>query len=298
MAEAVFSKQLQALRKQKGFTQEQLAKELGVSPQAVSKWENGSYPEGDLLPKLADFFEVSIDYLYGRAKKASTFEQEMLDRFNEEYCKKGEEGFWKNYFELLTKALWAGNLSSRKTEWYYEMEGNGGNENVVAITNTDCGFEYWKTNSEKRFYFMMPEPAQGFARRFQPTKELTELFSFLSDMDHLKILQFAMTTTRKEAFTAELVAKKVGISVEKAREALSFMCRGGKYYNSFMNSGRILTEKDVRETYTVNQSNAQSYLMVLAAAEEMQNPPNSLISVERREKPWFEKIVSNEVGKS
>ena len=63
-----FSAQLQKLRKEHGVTQDTLAAHLGVSPQAVSKWENGSYPDGDLLPKIADFFGVSIDYLYGRAK--------------------------------------------------------------------------------------------------------------------------------------------------------------------------------------------------------------------------------------
>ena len=39
--ETVFSKQLQMLRKQSGITQEQLAAKLGVTAQAVSKWENG-----------------------------------------------------------------------------------------------------------------------------------------------------------------------------------------------------------------------------------------------------------------
>ena len=56
--ETFFSKQLQMLRKQSGITQEQLAAKLGVTAQAVSKWENGSYPDGDLLPKIADFFSA------------------------------------------------------------------------------------------------------------------------------------------------------------------------------------------------------------------------------------------------
>ena len=72
----VFSRQIQKLRKQKGITQEQLAVHLGVSAQAVSKWENGSYPDGDLLPVIADFFGVSIDSLYGRS----------IDTFNRSLC--------------------------------------------------------------------------------------------------------------------------------------------------------------------------------------------------------------------
>ena len=55
------------LRKERGLTQEQLANELGISYQAVSKWENElSSPDISALPLLADIFGVSIDALFGR----------------------------------------------------------------------------------------------------------------------------------------------------------------------------------------------------------------------------------------
>ena len=55
------------LRKEKGMTQEALANALGVSNQAVSKWEaNQSCPDIQLLPQIADFFGVSLDSLFGR----------------------------------------------------------------------------------------------------------------------------------------------------------------------------------------------------------------------------------------
>ena len=44
MTELLFGTQLQKLRKEKGVTQEQIAEHMGVSAQAISKWENGSYP--------------------------------------------------------------------------------------------------------------------------------------------------------------------------------------------------------------------------------------------------------------
>lgn len=53
-----------ALRKQKGITQEELANALGVSPQAVSKWENNSScPDISLLTGIADYFGITVDTL-------------------------------------------------------------------------------------------------------------------------------------------------------------------------------------------------------------------------------------------
>ena len=55
---------LKQLRKQNGINQETLAEFLGISTQAVSKWECGlSYPYIELLPTLAGYFKVSIDFL-------------------------------------------------------------------------------------------------------------------------------------------------------------------------------------------------------------------------------------------
>lgn len=51
-------------RKSKGITQDQLAEYMGVSSQAVSKWENDlSCPDITLLPRLADYFGITIDEL-------------------------------------------------------------------------------------------------------------------------------------------------------------------------------------------------------------------------------------------
>ena len=55
------------LRKEHGMTQDQLANALGITFQAVSKWENGvSSPDISTLPLLADLFGVSVDQLLGR----------------------------------------------------------------------------------------------------------------------------------------------------------------------------------------------------------------------------------------
>ena len=65
MREINIAKNITDLRKKKDRTQEQLAQALNVSPQAVSKWEtNTSQPDIQTLPLIADYFGVSIDYLF------------------------------------------------------------------------------------------------------------------------------------------------------------------------------------------------------------------------------------------
>lgn len=59
-----FSEKLQILRKNKGYTQETLADKLGVSRQAVAKWESGQiYPDISNLIQISDLMSVSVDYL-------------------------------------------------------------------------------------------------------------------------------------------------------------------------------------------------------------------------------------------
>ena len=61
------SEKILLLRKQQGLSQEALAEQLGVSRQAVSRWENGDTTPGtDTLKLIAQTFGVTVDYLLGR----------------------------------------------------------------------------------------------------------------------------------------------------------------------------------------------------------------------------------------
>ncbi|MBQ9978151.1 MAG: helix-turn-helix transcriptional regulator [Clostridia bacterium] len=75
--ELKISENLKALRKQRGNTQEDLANHLGISVQAVSKWERGDgFPDITLLPYIASYYEVMVDDILGcnSLKKQSDIE--------------------------------------------------------------------------------------------------------------------------------------------------------------------------------------------------------------------------------
>lgn len=75
----IIGKNIKRLRQNKGVTQEQLGEVLGVSSQAVSKWENESaLPDILILPKLADYFGISIDELMGYKLNALTYKEQFV----------------------------------------------------------------------------------------------------------------------------------------------------------------------------------------------------------------------------
>jgi transcriptional regulator with XRE-family HTH domain len=67
-----FGIRLKFLRKERGLTQAQLAKCLAITRSALSKWETGTMPDPPSLIKLADFFDVTLDYLLCRSNFRKT----------------------------------------------------------------------------------------------------------------------------------------------------------------------------------------------------------------------------------
>ena len=70
----LFKERLAEARKEKGFTQAELARRLGVTAQAVSKWERGNaYPDIELLDGISTVLDCSIDYLFQYEKGRKSY---------------------------------------------------------------------------------------------------------------------------------------------------------------------------------------------------------------------------------
>ena len=82
--EKTIGKKLYELRKQSGFTQDYVAEKLGVSAQAVSKWENDiACPDIMILPNIAELYEITIDELFKNEDIQSNVKYEKTEKVNE-----------------------------------------------------------------------------------------------------------------------------------------------------------------------------------------------------------------------
>ena len=79
--EETIGKRISANRKRLSLTQEHLAEKLGVTAQAVSKWENDqSCPDIAMLPRLAELFHITTDELLGVAASTQPLQGEIVDK--------------------------------------------------------------------------------------------------------------------------------------------------------------------------------------------------------------------------
>lgn len=139
-----FAQRIITLRKELSMTQEQLAQELGITAQAVSKWETGqSYPDITLLPKLAEVFHVRVDELLGVAPQQ---DEEAEEDASEDSASAPLDLPWDDDPHTLHAVLFAGHRligaqgvtdcpeASRIT---FEYEGPA--LNIDSVFSVSCG---------------------------------------------------------------------------------------------------------------------------------------------------------------
>ncbi len=98
-----FGENLKKLRKSKDLTQETLADFLGMSFQAISKWERGeTYPDITMLPIIANFFGVTVDSLLGTDNIAK---EEKIKEYCEKYSRLWSEGKVAQVRDMLKEAV-------------------------------------------------------------------------------------------------------------------------------------------------------------------------------------------------
>lgn len=215
-----------------GLTQVQLAGRLSVTPQAVSKWEKGSYPDSELLPDIAKILDVSLDVLFGL---------------------KEEDNKVDIYYEAVQKLR---RLSdSEKGSFVIELFHNlicGYNPNIIpecisfpesftketfAQLRTDYELAVARLNSDMQYACFMRIPEKGINSYFSIKPRITELFQLLADETSLRIICFAETLGRNYILTKECIAKELSMPLETVSEIVDRFERFGIMWQLTANTG-------------------------------------------------------------
>ena len=202
------------LRKEAGMTQEQLANIIGVSAQTISKWETGTtMPDIMLLPIIADIFNTSIDYLFGRTANK---QDKNITKDN------AHEELYNIFFETLQ----------------YFWDSFGSNTNEDTIKRAKDSREYIKSHRETQTMIVCNIEGNGvyadadIALTFN--KDKNDIHKLLDDETAWTVLKrFADDETRTvyrflinnrgKSFTSSFIAAKCDIELPLAERALNHL---------------------------------------------------------------------------
>lgn len=222
LATAKFGSNLARYRKKRGMTQEQLAQMLAVTPQAVSKWEKGSYPDGDLLPKLARILDVSLDVLFGLKTDAEEihFEQAILH----EIRKLPERERGKRVMELCYDMLSAydQNITTESTSFPDPLT-----VETFAQLRTNYELALARLNPDMQYFCFLRIPEKGIDNYAEISPHVMDLFRLLSNEAVLRILFFVETLPRNFLLTKECIARRLNLPLEAVSQIIDQLDRLG-----------------------------------------------------------------------
>ncbi len=234
-----FNASLKRIRKEKAVTQEQLADAVGVSPQAVSKWEISSFPDAQLLPDIAAFLGVTIDELYGRIpEKEISMNQKTVDYFRS----MPQDERIPKMFELCRAAL----MGTMGCDEYAKIS-----ESILKAKDWEShsqiirenGWMQSRLNENLQYFLLMPQPENGYDELLAYQEELTDLFHFLSDPDSLRAMYYLTGQRRTLFFTANALGHELDISVENAQSIIDAMVKLKFVFDADLNNGSGKTQK-------------------------------------------------------
>ncbi|MBD5114415.1 MAG: helix-turn-helix transcriptional regulator [Ruminococcaceae bacterium] len=234
-----FNITLKNLRKSKGITQEQLAEAVGVSPQAVSKWEMNGYPDTPLLPMIADYLGVTIDELFGNKMENIAIENRVME------CIKNlprEEQF-KKIMDMERAAL-CGLVGLNE---YYCYDENWRDEKddpfdkdsnpSFSQIESDNGFVQIRLGKKLNYCLVMPEYENGYDDLLRYNEEFIKLYRFFSIPNALRAMYFFAGNTINTYFTVNSVMSALGIDKKNAEEIIKGMTELSFANEASLNTG-------------------------------------------------------------
>ena len=296
------------LRKAMGVKQEDVAKAVGVSAQAVSKWENGGTPDTELLPRIADYFGVSIDKLFGRTTvDYSNIEEEVtnyiaqtmddygvgfdLDKLPDEaYALTMEKA------QAICRSISIGMFGTSLQEevgfsvkqMFDDVRKNASDDMYLyAKTITDSGISMMSFAKSSPYFMLFPEPEQGWYENLPDVEDYRKVFSALAQPDVLECLYFIHSQKPKKKFSLGYFSKMTKLNPERAEKLLEILIEM-KYAEA-----SVIDLDDTEQTfYSIIPNHV--FILLLMLIKTYMNPPKANIELDFRKKPFFRKQEETE----
>ena len=216
MKKTVFSSRLAYYRKRAGLKQEELAVQLNVTPQAVSKWENGSFPDGTLLPQIADILHISLDILFGIK------EEEPEPDYLKEYIRKisalDEQERTEHVIEALYRLLCAydKNIPPHQVQFPENLKWE-----TYAQLRADSAIGLMRLNPDMQFFTFAKIPEQGMGTYVKISDRMLSLFRLLSDEEAVRLLVFSEALPRNYILTMKSFSEHLHIPEQRIRQIVT-----------------------------------------------------------------------------
>ncbi len=227
-----FNNKLKELRINSGLTQSELGIKLDVNPKVISKWENGeSLPSCDLLPAIADVFNVSIDALFDRVRDNDVDIQSIVRKYGYEHAYSIPD--IQHLFSYMILGMQERN--NIDTGCYSENSLKEISDNLVSlIENKDSRPQCHLINGEYGIVnylcdgFCITTMTQCGTEQFDELIEtnyprMQKLFKALSLDGSDRLVKFFLNTNEKTSFTLEHLIMKTKTEEQTARSFLDVL---------------------------------------------------------------------------
>ena len=273
----IMAQQIKRYRQKTGMTQEQLGAKIGVSKQAISKWECGGLPDADTLPLLADALHISVDTLFGReeidissliACKLCHVPESECSQLALTFCYAIAVGLLRN--ESATENF----LKVLDDTAFMTSDGN---DYYIKLMQDKCIVNL-RLSADFKQFFVMTEPNDGLKARFSDTESLRGVLGIFADKRLFSIICY-MYSRRNTPIFASLISKVTEIPLSELEECMDIL-----HEHHLVDSVVVATVDGMMKAYMFRQEN--SVIPLLSFADQLAKPEHrDVIAVFERNKP-------------
>ena len=272
-------KNIAELRKAKGVKQDELARFVGITAQAISKWENGGVPDTELLPKIADYFNVSIDELFGRECNTSIDIQDAILR---DITKTKVDDRISRAFELcwMIEQSMYGTIFSDPERFREEAKTHSENDQIYSQIEVDSGYTEMGLFNRMQYFLVVPD-AKDKDKALLDGIDYPGFFKLMADKYIFETLVFLYKRDSFNAFTEKLIIQELGYAEDEAKQIIAELLRLNIIAKTVADIGN-----DVVEVYQF--ARRPSFVSMLIFAREMIDIPNNFyVNNRSRRKPYL-----------